>query len=98
MPEAPRPRVYVAYQTPAARVEAFRLASDLRRAGIAAIAAAGERSLKAQMRHAGALGAEYVAIIGERELWEGAATLKRLDDGSQETVALGDVAGRLSPG
>lgn len=32
---------------------------------------------------------------GERELLGGAVTLKRLADGAQETVAMGDVAGRV---
>jgi histidyl-tRNA synthetase len=88
-------QVLVAYTTPAARVEAFRLASDLRRAGIAATASTGERSLKAQMRHADGIGARYAAIIGERELADGAVTLKRLDTGAQELVAMGDVAVRV---
>jgi histidyl-tRNA synthetase len=92
--EAERVRVYVAMQTPEARVPAFRLASELRRAGFRATAGAADRSLKAQMRHAGALGADYVAIIGERELREGTVTLKRLSDGEQEVVAMGEVAAR----
>ena len=90
--EALRPQVFVAYQTPEARSQAFRLASDLRRQGIATVVAAGERSLKAQMRHADALGAAYAAIIGQRELRDGTASLRRLADSSQETVPLGEVA------
>jgi len=93
--EPPRPRVFVAFQTADARSQAFRLASGLRREGIAAVVAAGERSLKAQMRHADALGAEYAAIIGKRELADGSATLRRLADGHQETLPLADVAGRI---
>ncbi len=96
--EPPRPRVFVAYQTPEARSQAFRLASDLRRQGIAAVVAAGRRSLKAQMRQADALGAAYAAIIGQRELRDGAAALRRLADGHQETVPLAQVARRLKPG
>jgi histidyl-tRNA synthetase len=88
--------VLVAYTTPAARVEAFRLASELRRAGIAATASTGGRSLKAQMRHADGIGARYAAIIGERELAEGMVTLKHLDTGDQELVAMADVARRMS--
>jgi histidyl-tRNA synthetase len=88
-------RVYVAIQTAEARVQAFRLASELRRAGIAATAGAAHRSLKSQMRHADSLGAEYVAIIGERELRDGSVTLKRLATGEQQAVALADVAGRV---
>lgn len=96
--ESPRPQVFVAYQTSDARSQAFRLASDLRRQGIAAVVAAGERSLKAQMRHANALGAAYAAIIGQRELRDGAVSLRRLADGSQETVSLADVVGHLKSG
>ncbi len=94
VPAARKPQVFVAFQTAAARNQAFRLASDLRRAGIAALAAA-ERSLKAQMRQADALGAAYAAITGQRELEEGTVTLRRLSDGSQETVPIADVAQRV---
>ena len=94
--EPQRPRVYVAFQMAEARSAAFRLASGLRRAGIAAVVAAGERSLKAQMRQADALGAEYAAVIGRRELADGAAALRRLSDGHQETVPLADVAERIT--
>jgi histidyl-tRNA synthetase len=97
-PDPVRPRVVVAVQAEAARTPAFRLASDLRRQGIAAVVASAGRSLKAQMRHADALGAEYAAILGERELESGGVTLRRLADGSQETVALGDVSQRIGNG
>jgi histidyl-tRNA synthetase len=95
--EPARPRVFVAFQTAEARSQAFRLASDLRREGIVAIVAAGERSLKAQMRHADALGAAYAAIIGKRELEDGTATLRRLSDGHQETLPLDRVLEQLTP-
>jgi histidyl-tRNA synthetase len=96
LPEQAALELYVAYQTPAARAIAFKLASDLRRAGVPAVVASGERSLKAQMRHADSLGARRVAIIGERELAEGAVTLKDLSDGAQETVPLTDVVKRVA--
>jgi len=95
VPQRDRPRIYVAIQTPAARVPAFRLASDIRRAGISAVVSTGDRSLKAQMRHADALGATYVAILGENELAAKSATLRQLADGAQETVPLIDVASRV---
>jgi histidyl-tRNA synthetase len=95
LPERQAPQVYVAVQTPAARVAAFRLASELRRADVAALLGGGERSLKAQMRAADAHGAAYVAIIGERELRDGSVTLKKLADGTQTTVASSDLAGQI---
>jgi histidyl-tRNA synthetase len=95
-PEQAALEVYVAYQTPAACAVAFKLSSDLRRAGIPAIVASGGRSLKAQMRHADSLGARRVAIIGERELADGAVTLKDLQNGTQDTVRLGQLVVTLS--
>jgi histidyl-tRNA synthetase len=94
--EGPRPRVYVAVQREGGRAAAFRLASELRRNGVSTVVASGERSLKAQMRQADALGAAFAAIIGERELAEGTVTFRRLADGQQETVALADAVGRLT--
>ncbi len=96
LPPANRPQVYVVSQSPNARIPAFRLASTLRRTGVSALASGGERSLKSQMRHAGALGAEYAVIIGERELKDGAVTLKYLADGDQETVPVEEVAQRIN--
>ena len=99
LPEQPALEVYVAYQTPAARSVAFRLASDLRRAGVSSVVASGERSLKAQMRHADNLKANRVAIIGERELADGTVTLKELrEGGGQATVPLADVVKQVAEG
>jgi len=75
---------------------AFRLASELRGAGVAALLAGGERSLKAQMRAADAHGAAYVAIIGERELGDATVTVRRLATGEQEAVSLANLAGWLA--
>ncbi len=92
LPAASPLDVFVVCASAAARVFAFKLASDLRRAGLSAVVGDSQRSLKAQMRHAGSADATYAAIIGDRELEAGSVTLKRLADGSQETVPVGDVA------
>jgi histidyl-tRNA synthetase len=88
--------VYIAIQSPSARIVAFRLASDLRRAGVVAIVGAWDRSLKSQMGHADKLDATYAAILGERELADGTATLKHLANGTQETLPLSDIPARVS--
>ena len=95
-PALAQPTVFVASQTTAARLAAVRLAGELRRAGIAAVLAAGDRSLKAQMRQANAIGAIYVAIIGQEELAGETVVLRRMADGQQERVALGQVARTLA--
>jgi histidyl-tRNA synthetase len=94
-PDQRRLDVYVAVPSSGARIPAFRLASDLRRAGLVALIGTGDRSLKAQMRHADAVGARYVAIIGERELADESVTIKHLANGSQDTVPIAELARRV---
>ncbi len=96
LPEVAGLAVYVACAAADARTVSYKLASDLRRAGISAVVGSAERSLKAQLRHADNLLAHYVAIIGERELADGAVTLKDLRDGAQNAIPLSDVASRVA--
>jgi histidyl-tRNA synthetase len=89
---ASRPQVYVAHQGEAARVEAFKLASLLRREGVPAVVGTGERSLRSQMRQANALGAAWAAILGERELAAGTVQLRNMADASQQEMPQPEVA------
>jgi histidyl-tRNA synthetase len=73
-----------------------RLVDDLRNAGIPAATTFEERPLKAQLRMADRSGAAYAAIVGEREVASATAILKRLSDGEQEQVPIGDVVNWLS--
>lgn len=50
------------------------------------------RSLKAQMREAGRLGAKYVVILGEEEIAGGVAILREMETGSQEELPLEGLA------
>ncbi|MBF6599339.1 MAG: histidine--tRNA ligase [Dehalococcoidia bacterium] len=87
VPPAPPPALYLAHLTPEAAAEALRLADAVRSAGAEAVVGPQGRSLKAQMRHANARRARYVAIIGSAELAAGEATLRQLADGSERRVA-----------
>jgi histidyl-tRNA synthetase len=49
------------------------------------------RSLKAQLRHANARDAAYVAIIGADEVSKGEVTLRNLRDHSERRVAIDSV-------
>jgi histidyl-tRNA synthetase len=77
--------LFIALQehTPAVRRRAFGLLSEARSAGLAAQIELGGRSLKGQLGQAAALGARYVAIVGERE-----AALRDMEGSGQEPVAL----------
>jgi histidyl-tRNA synthetase len=78
--------LFVAYAKPELRADAFRLAADVRRAGLAARLELGGRSLKGQLKQADRAGARYVAILGD----EGTA-LKDMETGEQQTVELDTV-------
>ena len=62
--------------------------SALQRRGVHAEMDLAGKSLKAQMRRAGKLGARFVLILGEEEISRGVAQLKDMDAGSQEEVRL----------
>jgi histidyl-tRNA synthetase len=66
----------------AARRAAFRLLAEARSADVRAQMDLAGRSLKGQMGHADALGARYVAIVGER-----GAVLKDMESGGKEEIA-----------
>jgi histidyl-tRNA synthetase len=77
------------------KAAALKLASDLRSAGLSAVLAPGGKSLKAQLRYAGSVGAAYVLILGDDELRQGIVTVKAMADGSQRTVPLAEAAKAL---
>lgn len=96
VPATPGLQVLIAYLGDAARAEAIKLAAGLREAGISAVTTTGGKSLKAQMRQANSLEVRYTVIIGEDEVKDGTATLRDMANASQETLAIGEVAARLS--
>ena len=53
-------------------------------------------NIKRRMERANRLGARAAVILGEDEIARGVAQLRDLDAGTQETVAIAEVVGRLS--
>ena len=97
--EVERPRGVTAFVVafgPDAGEKGRALLGQLRAAGVPAESAFGERPLGAQLKLADRSGARFALIIGEREAESGEATVKRLDDGTQQTVPLTDVPTWLS--
>jgi histidyl-tRNA synthetase len=82
-PSAP-PELFVALEDgdPGLRTLAFGLLSEARSAGLSAQMDLGGRSLKGQLGHADALGARFVAILGD-----GGTVLKDMQAGGQEPLA-----------
>jgi len=82
------PRLYIAALGERATVKALAITERLRREGKYAECDTVGRSLKAQMKYANKIGAEYTLIIGDSEIDAGKAQLKNMADGSQTEVEL----------
>ena len=84
----PAPRLYIAPLGRAASVLAMATCERLRREGIACECDLMERSLKAQMKYAGKIGAAYTLIIGDSEVETGRAQLRDMQSGEQREVEI----------
>lgn len=87
--EIPKPspvKVYFAAMGEKAYDKCFTLANALRLSGVKAEVDHAGRGIKAQFKYADKISAEYVAVVGENELAEGRAKIKRMSDGSEEGV------------
>jgi histidyl-tRNA synthetase len=74
-----------------AREKLFELVTTLRRSGVAADFAYGEKGLKAAMKAADRSGARYALVLGERDIAENVIQIKELATGEQESVSLTDI-------
>jgi histidyl-tRNA synthetase len=90
-PEEEKPLIYIAGMDDNSRKKAFKIATELRLAGISCEIDHLGRSVKAQFKYADKLGVKYVATIGETELLSGEVEIKNMTDGSREKVKFGDI-------
>ena len=90
-PAAPPPQVMVTHFGGETKVEAVRLAMELRAAGIATLLAfsRGKRSMKSQMREANNRNVQYALIIGEDEVAKNEVAARPMGGGDQVTIARG---------
>ena len=82
------PVLYTASLGERAMVEALKITERLRKEGKYAECDLVGRSLKAQMKYANKLGAEYTLIIGDSEIDAGRAQLRNMKTGEQTEVEL----------
>ncbi len=85
-PQVARPDAFVAAHGEQARLAAFELLRDLRRAGLNAQIDYEGRSLKSQFKRADRFGAPLVLIIGEEELARGEVTARDMATSTQQGV------------
>ena len=88
----PKPEWYEVFVTYMGnnRLYAFNLVQQLRAAGIRADLDHCGRSLKAQFKFANKTGAPVTAVIGDDEAANGTVKLKRMADGEEKTVPMGE--------
>lgn len=93
--QKPSPRLYIAALGERARAEALVIVQRLRADGIYAESDIVGRSLKAQMKYADKIGAEYTAIIGDSEIDSQKAVLKNMKTSEQSEISLSELASSL---
>ena len=90
--EQKKPKLYVAALGARAQIKALSIVERLRRDGIFAECDIVGRSLKAQMKYANKIGAQYTLIIGDSEIDAGKAQLRNMESGEQTEVMLDSFA------
>ena len=83
-----KPALFIAAIGDSADLTAQKLVYDLRKSGIHAERDLCLRSVKAQMKYANKIGAEYCMVLGEDEINNGKAELKNMQSGETVTVGL----------
>ncbi|MBQ1330886.1 MAG: histidine--tRNA ligase [Desulfovibrio sp.] len=77
---------FVVSLDPSCTAFAFKLAQNLRHAGLSGETGYGSSGMKSAMRQAGKSGARFAVIVGTDELSRGACAVKNMDQGTQEEV------------
>jgi histidyl-tRNA synthetase len=91
-PEPAIAEAFIVHRAEGSHRAAFRLAGELRGAGVATLVGETGRSLKSQFRSADSSGAALAVILGEDELAKGVATVRDLrGGGEQEAIEMAAV-------
>ncbi len=91
VPAPPVAEVYVARVDGSVAAEVFALASTLRDGGVATEMDHQTRSLKAQFKQAGRLGARAVVVVGPDEVASSEVTLRHMDTKEETRVTMSDL-------
>lgn len=96
LPEAQVPQLYIASAGDAASLKACEIAHDLRGEGLNVLFDTFGRSIKAQMKYANKVGAQYVVVLGDNELETGKVALKNMETGNVTEMTLDSFADDFS--
>ncbi len=89
-PGATRCEVYIAAMGEKAQQQAFVLMDKLHQCGVPADCDLCARGLKAQMKYADRIGAQYTMVLGDNELEAGKAELKNMRTGGKVELSIGE--------
>ncbi len=95
VPAPPVAEVYVARVDDSVAAEVFALASTLRDGGVATEMDHQGRSLKAQFKQAGRLGARAVVVVGPDEMAAGEVTLRHMETKEETRVGMSELLGAV---
>jgi histidyl-tRNA synthetase len=93
--EPPVPKTVVMVSKPDTHIEAVKFANELRKY-VPVHLDLMERNFKAQLTFANTLNADYVVIVGEKELEAGKLTLRNMVSGEQELLTLEEIILKIS--
>ena len=91
----PRAQVFFVPLGNDAKARSVAFVGELRRAGVSADLAYGDRGMKGAMKAADRSDAGYAVVVGERDLEAGVAQLKDLRSGEQAAVPLGELVATI---
>ena len=94
-PERAGCNIYIGSMGEKASIKAAQLTTMLRREGFNAQSDVVGRSVKAQMKYADKIAAEYSCIIGDNELDEGVVKVKKMATGEEFKVSLNESVGDI---
>ncbi|MEG1613857.1 MAG: histidine--tRNA ligase [Oscillospiraceae bacterium] len=92
LPQDNKCNLYIAPVGEEASLLAAKIVTDLRCEGIFAMFDVVGRSIKAQMKYANKIGAEFTIVLGDDELKSGVAQLKNMDDGETQEIKVDKIA------
>lgn len=95
LPEPQTCDIYIAPMGDAALMKASVIASSLRREGFMVVTDIVGRGLKAQMRYANKIGAQFTVVIGDSELESGKVVLKCMQTGEGREIDLENLEDEL---
>ncbi|NLX50831.1 MAG: histidine--tRNA ligase [Deltaproteobacteria bacterium] len=90
-----RTDIFVAALGARAQQQGFRLANELRAAGLSAAMDYADKSLKSQMKRADKLNSAYTLILGDKEIEENRAELRNMNTKEQKSLPLEGIAQAL---